>query len=52
MSTQAQLEIANAPQEMTLEDTHEVRGAGLFADIGGVIDAAIPVIAAVVSKIS
>jgi hypothetical protein len=52
MSTQAQLEIANAPQEMTLEDTHEVRGAGIFADIGGVIDAAIPVITAVVSKIS
>lgn len=52
MYAQALLETTQAPQEMTLEDTHEVRGAGMFADIGAVIDSAIPVIANVVSKIS
>lgn len=52
MSTQAQLETLDAPQEMTLDDTHEVRGAGTFAEIGAVIDAAIPVIIKVASKIS
>lgn len=56
MSAHAQLETLIAPhvapQEMTLEDTHDVRGAGVFADIGAIIDAAIPVIAKVISKVS
>lgn len=52
MYAQAQLEAVNAPQEMTLDDTHEVRGAGLFADIGAVIDSVIPLVGQVISKVS
>lgn len=52
MAAQAQLETLSAPQEMTLEDTHDLRGAGTFADIGAVIDSAIPVIAKVVAQVS
>jgi hypothetical protein len=51
MYAPAPLELST-PLEMSLEETHDVRGAGLFADIGAVIDAAIPVIAGVVAKIS
>ncbi|MGY2286188.1 hypothetical protein [Pseudomonas gingeri] len=28
----------NAPQEMTLDETMDIRGAGWFADAGGVVD--------------
>lgn len=52
MYPQATLETTHAPLEMALEETHEVRGAGTFQDIGAVIDAAIPVITKVVDAVS